>query len=134
MNATTHSHVTGECETFVWIGRRWCVTHALELVEQGQAERLDADITGLDSIVGLNLPEHTVSMGVRIDKDHAGTVDLSRPILYAALTGLNGDDFGHIVLDGWHRVYRARSEGIAELPAYLLTAEAEQQARINTIW
>lgn len=61
--------------------------------------------------------------GVRdIDKMLAMTADLRRPLLMATMRNQGGEEFP-LVIDGTHRIYRAYVEGIAELPAFLLTVE-----------
>lgn len=58
------------------------------------------------------------------------TTDLSVPIIVAPIAPESGQDNGSIVIDGWHRIYRARREGRDTLPALLLTPETERTARI----
>lgn len=57
-----------------------------------------------------------------LDKDYAMTTDLSEPVLIATLRNNDGEDFP-LLIDGTHRLYRAYAEGIAELPAYVLSAD-----------
>ena len=61
---------------------------------------------------------------VYIDEAHAATVDLAKPLIIAPVNNV-----GHIVIDGWHRIYKAHNEGIETLPAHVLTAEEEHQIR-----
>ncbi|WP_177227719.1 ParB N-terminal domain-containing protein [Nonomuraea pusilla] len=62
---------------------------------------------------------------VSIDTEHAAQVDLSEPLIVATVP--NG---GMLIIDGWHRLYRALTTGVAELPAVVLTAEEELACRI----
>jgi hypothetical protein len=50
------------------------------------------------------------------------TSDLAVPVLVAMLRGNSGEEFP-LLIDGTHRLYRAHAERVAELPAYVLTAE-----------
>ncbi|MFD0659700.1 hypothetical protein [Thermocatellispora tengchongensis] len=63
---------------------------------------------------------------VRIDKAHAATVDLTKPLIIAPI-----EDLGHMPIDGFHRIWKARREGIETLTARLLTSEEEYQIRIH---
>lgn len=56
------------------------------------------------------------------DRDYAMTTDLSEPVLVATLRNNEGEEFP-LLIDGTHRLFRANAENLAELPAYVLTAE-----------
>ncbi|TMR04350.1 hypothetical protein ETD83_08300 [Actinomadura soli] len=47
---------------------------------------------------------------IRIDHDHAETVDLSRPLLAVPLPDVGTP----IVIDGWHRIHKARKTGVTD--------------------
>jgi hypothetical protein len=53
-----------------------------------------------------------------IDENHAAKADLSRPILFVPF-----HDGTSVLVDGWHRLWRAVSEGVESLPCYELTPE-----------
>lgn len=55
-------------------------------------------------------------------RDYAMAADLNDPVLVATLRNQEGTEFP-LLIDGIHRLYRAFAERIAELPAYVLTAE-----------
>lgn len=65
-----------------------------------------------------------------VNPEHAATVDLSRPLLVAHMTDRSGAVVSPMVIDGWHRIWRARKENRAELPAYLLTETMAVDARL----
>lgn len=67
-------------------------------------------------------------LGVSVDEEYAmsDAVDLTEPVIIGWFDV--EDDDGelirqHLVIDGWHRVYRALEEGVETLPAYMLTPE-----------
>lgn len=62
---------------------------------------------------------------VYINEEHAATVDLSKPLILAPFAGT-----GNIPIDGWHRIWRARQEGIETLPAHALTDDEEYRVRM----
>jgi hypothetical protein len=59
-----------------------------------------------------------------LDWEYAKTTDLTRPLLFVPYNGQAQ------MLDGWHRLGRAVLEGVAELPAYLLTQEEADECLI----
>jgi hypothetical protein len=130
-----HSPSHRDCQTFRFLVRCWCISHALELIEADPtaAEFIEsADITGLDGFLDLAPPTpNTIRLFlVDVNKTYAlDHADLTIPILLVRIIS-KGEDLGCMVIDGWHRVYRARTEGRTGLPAYLLTAETEQAVRI----
>ncbi|MGI5206176.1 hypothetical protein ACQEU6_31970 [Spirillospora sp. CA-108201] len=63
---------------------------------------------------------------IRVDQDHAETVDLSHPLLAVPLPEVGTP----IVIDGWHRLHKARQTGVTELPVVFLNADDERACRI----
>ncbi|NRQ31350.1 ParB N-terminal domain-containing protein [Nonomuraea sp. NN258] len=62
---------------------------------------------------------------VYVKEDHAATVDLSKPLIVAPVPEL-----GTLVIDGWHRIWKARKAGVETLPAVLLTPDEEHRVRM----
>jgi hypothetical protein len=75
---------------------------------------------GLDSPDGPGVSLFTPHAG--FDRDYAMTTDLRDPVLIATLRSNEGEEFP-LLIDGTHRLYRAHADGLAELPAYVLTAD-----------
>jgi hypothetical protein len=123
------------CEVFRFLTRGWCITQALELIKTDPtaAEFIEAvDVTGLDGYVDLTPPEPGMMrlFVVNVDKEYALTqTDLDVPLVVVRIIS-KGENLGCLVIDGWHRVYRARLEGRTSLSAYLLSAEAERRVQI----
>ncbi|MGI5281727.1 hypothetical protein ACQEVF_59300 [Nonomuraea polychroma] len=63
---------------------------------------------------------------VHINEDYAATVDLTKPLIVAPIP-----DAGNLVIDGWHRIWKARKTGVETLPAHLLAPEEEYRVRIH---
>jgi hypothetical protein len=63
---------------------------------------------------------------IRVDKAHAATVDLKDPVLMVYVKELDST----LIIDGWHRVWRAWDQGVRELPCKLLTEAQEAQVRL----
>lgn len=62
-------------------------------------------------------PEKVQGLYDGIDAERAMEADLARPLLFIPF-------FGEMLLiDGWHRLYKAACLGVEELPMYLLTQE-----------
>lgn len=131
-----HPSTHRDCQIFQFMTKAWCITKALELIEADPtvAELVEAmDITSLDSYLELTPPTQGMVRLVvmEVDKEYALTrTNLEKPILVVRLMSNDGEDYGGLVIDGWHRVYRARVEGRGELPAYVLGAETEEAVRV----
>ncbi|GAA1772663.1 ParB N-terminal domain-containing protein [Nonomuraea bangladeshensis] len=101
-------------EFFQMLAWRWDITTAKKLTRartpQGRIE--PAEWAGMLRLVS-------------IDTEHAAQVDLSEPLIVATVP--NG---GMLIIDGWHRLYKALTMGVAELPAVVLTTEEELACRI----
>lgn len=137
---TTHRH-RGGCQVFHFAAFRWCVTQAQELID-ADAARTDlrrppgflvpeADITGCDQFLPLapDPPGMLRLIRVDVDTEYAMTTDLTKPLIVAPLR-YKGEDLGSIVIDGWHRIYRARREGRTALPVYRLTEDTAEAVSI----
>lgn len=79
-----------------------------------------AQFYGLDSPYGPGVSLFTPHAG--FDRDYAMTTDVSEPLLVATLRNNEGEEFPLLIGDT-HRLYRAQVDGVAELPAYVLTVE-----------
>lgn len=64
---------------------------------------------------------------IHINEAHAATVDLTKPVIVAPIPGADGN----LIIDGWHRVWKARITGVTSLPAVLLTPDEEHQVRLH---
>lgn len=131
----THPPLHEKCQIFRFMIWQWCIDTAEELiqVDPTAAELVpEGDITRLGKFLPLNPdpPGIVPLVRVHVDVEYAMTVDLDKPVIAARLVSESGKDGGVIVIDGWHRVFRALWEGREHLPTYLLSAEAEQACRI----
>jgi hypothetical protein len=123
------------CRTFRFMIWQWCITRATELIEANPDAATfhpETDITSLASLLPLepDQPGYTRLIQIEVDTDAAMSADLSIPLIVAPLAPERNEDLGWFVIAGWSQVYRALREGRSHLPAYLLTAQAEQAARI----
>ncbi|MFK0249259.1 hypothetical protein ACIQUM_31560 [Amycolatopsis azurea] len=131
-----HSPSHSGCQVFHFGAWRWCVTRALELLEVHESVATfheHASLAGMDELLPLKpAPEGYLKLvEVKVDIEYAMTkTDLTKPIIVALVIGLSGESLGPMVIDGWHRIYRALSEGRETLPAYLLNPAAAEAIRI----
>src|SRR6266545_7133896 len=119
---TTHHN----CQTFRFLTRTWCISRALELIDANPTAAQfiqHAEIEGLDRYLAATSDvSHTQRLlVVEVDQQYAATADLTKPIILVRFVTDSGTDCGLLLIDGWHRVYRARREGRTHLPAYLLS-------------
>ncbi|MDG6108784.1 hypothetical protein Daura_06290 [Dactylosporangium aurantiacum] len=66
------------------------------------------------------------------NRAYAMTTDLAEPVIVATIA-LNGQTPVPLLIDGTHRLYRAWREGVAELPAYLLTVDETRQVQHHAL-
>jgi hypothetical protein len=140
MEGTAIAEVLHRCEpgrchryNFSWIGVVWCVTYALELLAQDPSlgQPFIGEITGLDGSIGFPPDPDRNTVGLfAVDVEHAATVDLSKPPLVVRLVSAKGEGLGTQIIDGWHRVYKARTQGLTELPMIMLPPEVELAIRV----
>lgn len=64
---------------------------------------------------------------IKIDDAHAVKADLTRPLLAVPIP----DADTPLVIDGWHRIHRALTTGVDELPVILLDERDERACRIR---
>lgn len=83
----------------------WNVTLALQMVKYRQPNG-DAPVK-----------EQLHAMSDDINHDYAMSRDLSIPLIAVTVPG------GHIVIDGWHRIYKANKLGIEALLCHLFDEE-----------
>ena len=62
------------------------------------------------------------------DVGYALTTDLTEPVIIATLRSRQDEQFP-LLIDGTHRLYHAQVEGVAELPAYVLTVQESLRIR-----
>ncbi len=61
--------------------------------------------------------EHVLSRYPGLEPERAKTADLTVPVIFIPFAG------AHLLIDGWHRLYRAVTEGVDTIPCHLLTEE-----------
>ena len=94
------------------IGYVWNVTKALQIIESVPREMM----IFAPEEQGVTL-DHILERYPEIDEERARKVDLSRPLLFIPFQG------NSLLIDGWHRLYRAVAEGVQEVTCYELTQE-----------
>lgn len=111
-------------EVFYMMGSAWDVTKAKEI----------ADSKKLTSLRAANVDKELsgwLNMGVMVDHDHAMTVDLSNPIIFAQYVDPTDKTWHGVLIDGYHRVHRAVIDGVLTLPVIILTRKESKQVRLR---
>jgi hypothetical protein len=102
-------------EIFIMLGWAWDIDLAAQLATRHPTVPGDLQTLGWARAV------------IRIDPTHARTAELTRPLLAVPIPNARTP----LVIDGWHRLHRAMSEGIAELPVIVLDETDERACRIR---
>lgn len=101
----------------------WNASKGYRLIEQAPREVME--FCPAESQIDL---AHLRERYLNLDEEYAKTVDLSRPILFVPF-----HDGTSVLIDGWHRLWRAVSEGIECVPCYELTPKEAEQVLIMKI-
>lgn len=102
-------------DTFSFLTYVWDVTAAAALA---------ADLPVVPFTVRSALP---LLPFIYVEGEHAQTVDLAEPILAVYLKEVDSP----LVIDGWHRLWRAAATGVETLPCKMLTEAQEAQVRLH---
>lgn len=104
-------------QTFSFLGFVWDVD---------VANRLAAGHTARIKMPVGRLAAYLPAMGIDEKYALSPVTDLSRPLIAVRIGGLEGI----VVIDGWHRVFKAAARRIPELPCIVLNETEERLARI----
>jgi hypothetical protein len=99
-------------ERFHLLRWSWNVTRGWQIA--GDRGAVDIPVSALGSLLGL----------IRIDHEHVKTVDTSRPLLAVPFPD---DPSVLLVIDGWHRIARAVTDGLESLPVVPLSADEARE-------
>lgn len=114
-------------EYFHYINWRFDVDQARRLIAATPRETVNVDPTQVASAFGLYPPREErdgiiVAGLIDVDRVYAMAVDLSEPLILATIVDTSGRNF-HLLIDGWHRVYKGAATHSHVLRAYALTFE-----------
>lgn len=103
----TFSYTDGDGTEYVWN-----VTQAKEIIAASPREAIlfSPNEHGITA-------EHVVARYPSIEPERTKDADLSVPVIFIPFAE------AHLLIDGWHRLYRAVTEGVSEIPCYVLTQE-----------
>lgn len=128
-------------ETFRFFYFEWDVAKAWGLVGRREPDGF-TDVAGAATAIGEPVPDElpisgTINIGaIRVDwkkvRDNPDDYDTSVPLLYVTLPTLpTGESLGGTIIDGAHRLARAKLDGLETLPVYVLTPEEEEACRLG---
>ena len=112
-----------EEQVFIFVAWLFSIDQAQELLRSNPREPVEAEITrwvrsfGLDTHGTERVP---LIGGPDLDRAYAMTTNLEQPLILATLQA-PGYKPENLLIDGWHRAYKAHAEGRTHLPAYVLT-------------
>jgi hypothetical protein len=105
-------------ETYTFLATQWDVAKAQEMVEAGEIlAKGPLDMDGPRKLLGMHRVDEEYAKGLTED-------DLKRPLIIAKqLTVEDEPESFTMLIDGWHRVWRARDLGLETLPAVMVDGE-----------
>lgn len=112
------------------------VNKALAIIAESPREPRMLPVVPWARFFGLaNDPEQNFSLFTPLpgfSRDYAMRTDLSDPLLVATLRNHEGKEFP-LLIDGMHRLFRAYTDQVTELPAYVLDAQESLAIRADTL-
>lgn len=104
------------------------IDRAQALIAEQEREIQPLPVEAWAQFYGLDRTDdrHSISLigpGPDFDRGYAMTTDLAEPVIAAMLHSKEHNEEYPLLIDGTHRLYRAHKEGVAELPAYVLSVE-----------
>lgn len=127
-------------QTFNFLIGVWDVDKAIRLTEGQEASVVNAK-PWADMFLGPDLEDgkdyEKVEFGfISVNEHHALSerCDLEKPILAVLARTVNDPDGSFMVIDGWHRLWKARHLGVESLPIIVLTDEQEKACRLRGNW
>lgn len=109
----------------VWL---FSVNRAQELLAEQPREPVKLPVAPWARFYSLETPKDASSVplfapGSGFNRDYAMTTDLSSPLIVATLRNRDTEEEFPLLIDGTHRLYRAYTERVSDLPAYVLNAD-----------
>jgi hypothetical protein len=104
-------------ETYTFLATRWDVGKALEMVAAGDVLK-EGTLAVSEGCKLLSLH--------RVDEKYADKLtdaDLERPVILAVQDTTDDSGPFTMLIDGWHRIWKANQLGLESLPAVLLDGE-----------
>jgi hypothetical protein len=107
-------------QTFCMWGYRFCIDRALALLGNRPPNNRLVIADCLEML-----------RGIAINEQHAlsSDIDLTKPVIMVWFPAVGAG----MVIDGWHRIWRAAMEGLTELPCHLLTLEETDHIRVDNL-
>jgi hypothetical protein len=118
---------------FIFVAWAFDIDAAQRRLQSHPREQIQAEITRWALAFGMHdQPEGRFPLisGPDLDRAYAMTTNLDKPLIFATLQA-EGKDPEPLLIDGWHRVYRAHSEHRTHLPAYVLDIEESLAIRCH---
>lgn len=113
-----HNH---ERESFRFLNRAWDITAARNLIKNGTGQQRTIRVADWARLLEL----------IAVDPARAEAVDLDQPVIIVPMPDTGGPMVGPMVIDGWHRIYRAHRDGRERLNAVMLPADTEPSIRLE---
>ncbi len=98
----------------------WSVTQAKEIIAASGVMPEDFNLAGQ----GISA-EHLLARYPSLSVEKAAEANLSEPVIFIAFKGEN------LLIDGWHRMYKAVSKSAPAIPCYVLTEEEAEGVLVS---
>lgn len=118
-------------QTFHYLWYVWDI----EAAERAIAKRRRPDLQEIDvdhvyGAINWSTPDRPTFGGVSVDPEYAlRRADVSKPLLFGLIK--DGSAWYSILIDGHHRLYRAKAEGLKSMPAYYLNKRENHHSMLG---
>jgi len=90
----------------------------------------EIDVAHVYNSIRWSTPDHPVFAGTIVEPEYALTkADVNKPLIFGLLK--DGATWFSILIDGHHRLYRARADGLEKMAAYFLNKRENYHSMIG---
>jgi len=122
-----------EGEVFQWFDTAWDIERADAILKKKPREPELVDVSEFQTLI--SLPGDPIKFGGVYTNDNVvKRADITFPIYIAIWESkhiMNKKKRMHLCIDGWHRIARAKMDGITELPAFFFNLRESRSIRIR---
>jgi len=120
-NSTEINWLTEEYERFNFMMRSFDVTEAKKILKNKKHKSENVNVEVLFDAISDPDSNRISILNVVVDHSKVAQADLEHPLIFTSIKTKEG--IFNLCIDGWHRIAKAKTLGIKELPAFFLNQQ-----------